>query len=181
MHIRSAKHSDVPHIAALVKQHALEGKMLPRSNESIESTLVDWLVGEDADGNIVACVSLLRYSPALAEVRSLAVADKVKGQGYGRTIVKALVAEARLRQVPILFALTRVAPFFHKLGFQNSNKERFPEKVWRDCKECPLYHDCDETAVVLPLSPVQPARSIPIPLKQRVPAFSSGPYQTFDE
>ncbi len=173
MHIRSAKRSDVPAIAALVEQHALEGKMLPRSLESIQTTLADWLVAVDADGDLVACVSLLRYTPALAEVRSLAVADKVKGQGYGRTIVKALVAEARLRQVPILFALTRVAPFFHKLGFQNSNKERFPEKVWRDCKACPLYHDCNETAVVMPLAPVQPQHSIPIPLKQRVPAFNS--------
>jgi argininosuccinate synthase len=177
MHIRSAKASDIPGISALVEQHALEGKLLPRSRESIASTLADWLVGEDAEGDIVACVSLLRYTPALAEVRSLAVADKVKGQGYGRTIVKALIMEARLRQIPVLFALTRVAPFFHKLGFQNSNKERFPEKVWRDCSKCPLFHDCDETAVVLPLSPVQPAISIPIPLKQRLPVFSSQSYQ----
>jgi argininosuccinate synthase len=173
MIIRAAKPSDILDIAALIEQHALEGKLLPRSVSSIQSTLNDWLVGEDADSEIVACVSLLRYTPELAEVRSLAVADKVKGQGYGRTIVKALILEARLRQVPTLFALTRVVPFFNKLGFRNSNKELFPEKVWRDCKACPLYHNCDETAVVMSLAPVQPSRSIPIPLKQRIPAFST--------
>jgi len=177
MYIRGANPSDVPGIAALIEQHVLEGKLLPRSIASIESTLADWLIAEDVDGEIVACVSLLRYTPELAEVRSLAVADKVKGQGYGRTIVKALIIEARLRQIPILFALTRVVPFFNKLGFQNSNKELFPEKVWRDCKTCPFYHNCDETAGVMSLTPVQSAQSIPIPLKQRFTAFNGSSYK----
>ena len=173
MNIRRAKQADVPAIAALVGQHALEGKMLPRSTGSIENTLADWLVGEDAQGDIVACVSLLRYTPELAEVRSLAVADKVKGQGYGRTIVLELIQMARRREVPVLFALTRVTPFFQKLGFQISHMKLFPEKVWRDCIMCPFYDNCDETAVVMQLTPVQPQYTIPIPLKQRIPALSS--------
>ncbi len=180
MNIRAARETDVPAILDLVEQHVRQGNLLPRSIESIQSTIADWLVGVDAEGDIVACVSLFRYTPELAEVRSLAVADKVKGQGYGRTIVKALIAQARLRQVPVLFALTRVAPFFHKLGFQNSHKERFPEKVWRDCRMCPLFHECDETAVVMHLAPIQPARSIPIPMRQRIPALS-GPSQRVDQ
>ncbi len=173
MQIRPARRSDVSGIDALVTQHAREGKMLPRSTESIEATLADWLVAVGAAGDVVACGALFRYTPSLAEVRSLAVADKVKGQGYGRTMVKALIAEARMRQIPVLFALTRVAPFFHKLGFQTTNKERFPEKVWRDCRMCPLLHDCDEAAVVMHLAPVQPHASIPIPLRQPIPTLSS--------
>ena len=117
MHIRSAKTSDVPNIAALIEQHALEGKLLPRSSESIKATLADWLVGEDADGELVACVSLLRYTPELAEVRSLAVADKVKGQGYGRTIVKALISEAQLAAGSNIVRADARGPLLLETGF----------------------------------------------------------------
>ena len=173
MHIRAAMPKDIPDIMTLVEDHAQRGYLLPRTAESIHETLANWLVGKDEDDEIVACVSLHRYTPALAEVRSLAVADKVKGQGYGRTIVKAIIAEARQRNVPTLFALTRVVPFFQKLGFHTTNKERFPEKVWRDCQACPVFHNCDETALFMQLTPVQPTSYIPVPIPVRARAAGS--------
>jgi argininosuccinate synthase len=135
--------------------------VLPRTAQSIRETLPDWLVGIDADRELVACVSLLYYSEVLAEVRSLAVADKVKGQGWGSSLVKAIIAQAKQKQIPTLFALTRVVPFFQKVGFTISSKELFPEKVWRDCHVCPLLHNCDETAVSLHLTP-HPSQNYPI-------------------
>ena len=178
MNIRNARLEDVPGILELVNTHVKRGDLLPRTADSIAATLDDWLIGKDEQGNIVACVSLLHYTPALAEVRSLAVADEVQGQGYGRTIVKALIAQARRRNVPTLFALTRAVPFFQKMGFHTTHKERFPEKVWRDCSMCPLLQHCDETAVVMQLAPIQPTSSIPvpIPLRQRVSAPASLPF-----
>lgn len=174
MNIRSARESDIPAISDLIAEHARRGDLLPRTAESVQQNLKDWLVGIDAEYDIVACVCLQRYTPELAEVRSLAVSDKAKGQGYGRIIVKALIAEARIRNIPTLFALTRVVPFFHKLGFQTTIKERFPEKVWRDCQMCPVFDNCDETAVYLHLSPVQPGSYIPIPIPVRTrPAILS--------
>ena len=167
MNIRSARLEDVPGILELVNTHVKRGDLLPRSADSITGALDDWLIGKDEKGKIVACVSLLHYTPALAEVRSLAVADEVQGQGYGRTIVKALIAQARHRNVPTLFALTRAVPFFQKIGFQTTHKERFPEKVWRDCSMCPLLEHCDETAVVMQLAPIQPTSSIPLPIPIR--------------
>jgi argininosuccinate synthase len=171
MHIREARPGDVEGIMRLVNEHVRRGDLLPRTESSIRASLADWLVGEDAGGEIVACVSLLHYTSALAEVRSLAVADKVKGQGYGRTIVQALIAQARLRDIPTLFALTRATPFFQKIGFQITGKERFPEKVWRDCQLCPLRDACDETAVVLQLAPAQASSLSPrrIPIQKIYP------------
>jgi N-acetylglutamate synthase-like GNAT family acetyltransferase len=67
-------------------------------------------------------------------------------------VVKGLVAEARRLRYPTIFALTRAVGFFEKLGFVVTGKERFPEKVWRDCVLCPLQQRCDETAVVMDLS-----------------------------
>ena len=156
MNIRPAASPDIPAILALLNEHVRRGDVLPRTAQSIWQTLPDWLVGQDSEGDIVACVSLLFYTEALAEVRSLAVADKVKGQGWGRTIVRQLILNAQQRGVPTLFALTRVIGFFQKLGFTITNKERFPQKVWRDCSVCPLMQNCDETAVVLHLNPTTP-------------------------
>lgn len=152
MLIRPAHDSDIPAILRLVSDHARRGDLLPRTALSIRATLPDWLVGEDADGDIVACVSLLYYTPILAEVRSLAVSDKVKGQGWGQTIIKMLITKAQQNGVPTLFALTRAVPFFRKAGFTVTNKEMFPEKVWRDCQFCPIQTACDETAVTLQLT-----------------------------
>lgn len=147
MEIRTPSHEEVPQILALLNEHVRRGDVLPRTAVSIHETLTDWLVGVQ-DGQIIACVSLLHYTPVLAEVRSLAVADVVKGQGWGKAIVAQLIDLAQLRQVPTLFALTRVVGFFQKLQFTITEKENFPEKVWRDCDICPLKHNCDETAVV---------------------------------
>lgn len=146
--IRLARPGDIPGIVALINEHARRGDVLPRTAKSIQDTLGNWLVGEQ-QGQIMACVSLLFYTPKLAEVRSLAVHDALKGQGWGAVIVQALLAEARQRHIPTLFALTRAIRFFEKQGFTVTDKSHFPEKVWRDCVQCPIQHNCDETAVVL--------------------------------
>ncbi|MCP5094849.1 MAG: argininosuccinate synthase [Chloroflexi bacterium] len=162
MVIRSAHSTDVSAILALVNAYVRRGDLLPRTAVSIQETIDDWLVGENGDGQIVACVSLLFYTNALAEVRSLAVADSAQGEGWGRVLVKSLITNARQRGVPTLFALTRAVGFFQKVGFTITSKERFPQKVWRDCKMCPLVDACDETAVYLQLNPVT-STTFPIP------------------
>ena len=78
MNIRSARPADIPKILRLVSDHARRGDVLPRTALSIRDTLNDWLVGVHEDSGIVACVSLFYYSRYLAEVRSLAVSDRVK-------------------------------------------------------------------------------------------------------
>ncbi len=71
----------------------------------------------------------------------------------GGSRVRGRGARARARGIPTVFALTRAVPFFERLGFAVTDKERFPEKVWKDCVVCPLQHACDETAVVMDLRP----------------------------
>ena len=149
--IRPAKPSDVPAIAALVAQYAQQGLMLPRSPEAIRAGLDDWQVAV-AGGKLLACGSLVDYTPALSEIRSLAVAESAQGRGLGSALTRALIQQGSGRGVARLFALTRAAPFFLRLGFQLSDKEQFPEKVWRDCAMCPIQDRCDEVAVVLDLN-----------------------------
>jgi amino-acid N-acetyltransferase len=91
-------------------------------------------------------------TPVLAEVRSLVIAPDYRKYGLGGKIVLALIEEAQARGIPTLFALTRATSFFERLGFVASDKENFPEKVWRDCSICPVRFNCDESAVVKQLS-----------------------------
>ncbi len=148
---RTGKHSDVAGIAQLVDIHARNGNILPRSVEAIQESINNWIV-VNGDESIVACGSLFFHTPHLAEIRSLVVDERTEGTGLGSAIVKALIDEAQNRGVHTLFALTRVVPFFERLGFILGVKEWFPEKVWHDCANCPVRDRCDENAVVLRLS-----------------------------
>lgn len=149
--VRRATEEDAPGILALVNHHARQGQLLPRSLQAILSTIDDWIVA-DAAGEILGCVSLLRYTSGLVEVRSLAVGDNLKGLGIGSRLMLELLAVARQRQIPRLFALTRVVGFFQRFDFQVTERAFFPEKVWHDCQQCPLRNNCDEVAVVLDLT-----------------------------
>lgn len=148
--IRRARPADVDGIAALVNAQARRGNLLPRPAGAIYATIDDWFVAAAGD-EILGCVSLLHYPSGLVEVRSLAVDESAQGLGIGRRLMVALLEEARRRTVPTLFALTRAVGFFIRFGFVVVQKERFPEKVWRDCWQCPLRNACDETAVILEL------------------------------
>ncbi|NOR82303.1 MAG: GNAT family N-acetyltransferase [Ardenticatenales bacterium] len=153
MNIRSASPADIPAIAALVEFHARRAELLPRSVEAIRDTLADWVVGEQ-DNTVLGCASILQYTPWLGEIRSLAVNDCARRKGVGSGMVGALIDQARSRNIPTLFALTRIVPFFLGLGFAISDKTFFPEKIWRDCQLCLIQEHCDETAVVIHLAEV---------------------------
>ncbi len=144
--LRPAAAGDVPRLAAMVAAHARSGDVLPRSAESIRAGLDDWWVVE-AGGEVIACGSLWVYGPHLAEVRSLIVDAPARGQGWGRAIVEALVDAARRRGIRRVFTLTRAAGLFERTGFHPTDKAVFPEKIWKDCQQCPLHDACDEIAL----------------------------------
>jgi amino-acid N-acetyltransferase len=185
LRIRPAIEADAAAIAAMVARHARLGNVLPRGEDNIRETLADWVVAEEgaagegtvAPGNvdaeafrgpapaspdrppILACGSLWVYGPHLAEVRSLIVSDAAQGRGAGAAIVDALADLARGRGIDNLFTLTRAVGFFERQRFEITDKERFPEKVWKDCQLCPLMEDCDETALIRPISVPRAAES----------------------
>jgi amino-acid N-acetyltransferase len=149
--IRQADEADIADIVAIVAENVRQGHLLPRSAENIRASLSTWLVAE-VGGRVVGIASLLVMSPVLAEVRSLAVLPSYRALGVGAAMVRGVVDAARAQGFPTVFALTRAVGFFLKLGFTVTEKDRFPEKVWRDCVVCPLQHACDETAVVMDLA-----------------------------
>ena len=150
---RRATLNDVPAMMPLLEAYARQAEILPRTAADVYQSIREWVVTE-AGGEIIGMGSLLILWQDLAEVRSLVVAPAWQGYGVGRQIVTMLLDEARLLQLPRVFALTRRAGFFLKLGFQLTQKETLPRKVMKDCVICPKFHACDEIAVVLDLAPL---------------------------
>jgi len=147
LEIRAAQLADVPGLERLMAPFVATGDLLPRSNYDLCRHIKEYVVAVTPSGEVVGCGSLKVYSQTLAEVAGLAVADGWQGAGIGRAVVAALMDDARRLGVSETFALTRKPDFFDRLGFDRTEKTRFPLKVWADCARCPRQSCCDETAV----------------------------------
>jgi len=148
--VRRARLTDVPAMMPLLNEYARQAEILPRIEADVYQSIREWVVAE-LDGEIVGMGSLLILWGDLAEVRSLVVSPAAHGLGIGRKIVTQLLEDAARLDIPTVFALTRQAGFFLKLGFQLTEKEKLPRKVMKDCVFCPKFHACDEIAVVYPI------------------------------
>ena len=138
MHLRKATFGDVEAIHKLVNDYAQQGVMLPRSRNSIYETLRDVIIAEE-DDRLVGVGSLHLSWDALAEVRALAIAPGFQRRGIGRQIVEELLIEGRALGVKTFFTLTYQPEFFGTLGFSEVTKEELPQKVWKECINCPKF------------------------------------------
>jgi len=148
---RRAELTDVPAMMPLLNEYVRHAEILPRQESGVYQSIRAWRVVE-AEGQIVGMGALLILWGDLAEVRSLVVDPTWHGCGVGRRIVTALIADAQALKIPVVFALTRQAGFFLKLGFKLIEMERLPRKVMKDCVFCPKFHACDEVSVSLNVS-----------------------------
>ncbi|MGI6678312.1 MAG: N-acetyltransferase [Dehalobacterium sp.] len=144
---RKAKMADVEAIHGLINDYANKGLMLARSRSSIYENLREYLIAED-EGNVVGVGGLHIMWHDLGEIRALAIDPAYVKQGIGRRIIELLEEEARGLGLPQLFALTYQPGFFVKCGFQEVENSILPQKVWKECINCPKFPDCDEQAVL---------------------------------
>ncbi|MEW5954448.1 MAG: N-acetyltransferase [Bacillota bacterium] len=151
MFIRKAKISDVETIHGLITHYADKGLMLPRSRSSLYEGIREFTIAEK-DGIVMGAGSLHIIWSDLAEIRALAVDEDYQRQGVGRGLVNYFLAEARELDLPRVFALTYQLEFFLKLGFKHIAKEDLPQKVWKECINCPKFPNCEENAVLIELT-----------------------------
>lgn len=118
-------------IAALNNRFAPDGLTLPRTAAWVEQHLADYRVARDADGTIVGCVCVDEYTPALAELVSLAVHPDAQGRGLGKQLIQAAITLARQRGYATLFAVSFSDELFLSQGFRATSVDHFPEKVAR--------------------------------------------------
>jgi N-acetylglutamate synthase-like GNAT family acetyltransferase len=149
--IRAATLADVPALERLIAPFVASGDLLPRSTYDLCRHIKEYVVVPGANGELAACGSLKVYSQTLGEIAAIAVRADRQGEGLGRAVVLALVAEARRLGLAEVFGLTRKPLFFARLGFTTTEKSHFPLKVWADCARCPRRDCCDEVAVTLAL------------------------------
>lgn len=138
---------DVEDLHSLINELAELGLMLPRSRSALYESLREFTIIED-NGNFVGGGALHIIWEDLAEIRALAIKPEYHGQGIGRQLVNALIKEAKELGIPQVFALTYQVEFFKKCGFQEVDKEKMPQKVWKDCINCPKFPNCDEVAMI---------------------------------
>jgi len=145
--IREARLRDVKEIQRLVKLYSNRGEMLPRSLSELYDNIRDFVVFTQ-NRKVVGICALHICWEDLAEIRSLAVEEGIRGRGIGGKLVKACLEESRRLGVKRVFALTYQSDFFERLGFKKVDKSVLPHKIWTDCLKCVKFPDCDEIAVV---------------------------------
>ena len=146
IHIRQATPGDCEAIAVILDEYAREEVLLWRTRDDIMARIAKFLVAESGD-EVVGCVALHPYGNGLYEIRSLAVEKQWTGKRIGSLLTTASVEHARDENGIRVFALTRKVDFFLRCGFEISDKNFFPQKVWADCATCHKRDRCDETAV----------------------------------
>lgn len=153
MQIRKAVIKDIKTIHEILNRYADQGLLLPRSLSELYDHLRDFFVLEDCDENqgVYGVCGLRICWEDLAEVKSLAISEEKKGEGYGTLLVEACLEDARSFGLKRVFALTYVPDFFKKFDFREIEKASLPHKIWADCLKCPKFPDCDEVAMMVEL------------------------------
>ena len=150
--IRKARIPDVKQIQSLINAYADSGQMLPRTLNELYENLRDFSLFEES-GSVGGVCALHVSWDGLAEVRSLAVRRDRMRMGIGAALVRHCLSEAASLGAERVFVLTYQADFFRKLGFSDIDKKELPHKVWTDCLNCVKFPNCDESALIIRLSP----------------------------
>lgn len=164
--VREANLNDVEKIVNFVNSLAHDGTLLRRTPEDVCAAIDEFMVAEDEDGCFLGCIALYRYGPNLAEVRSVAVDPKARGQRVGHKLMTAALQKAAERGIECLCLFTRIPEFFRSYGFREVPRSSVPEKYFKDCRTCPRRHNCDEKAMVR-------GDFKPVPFIVKIPPYQS--------
>ncbi len=161
--LRTAVRADARRIHDLIQRNQQAGHLLPRQLSELTSRIERFVVGVDGRGAIVACAELAPLSSTVAEIRSLVVGEKRRGQGMGRRIVDELRQRARASGYDDLVVFAHQPAYFAHMGFSIVPHTWLPEKIMADCRNCALFRRCEQFAMVTDLDAapeVQPAAQL---------------------
>ncbi|MET0725566.1 MAG: amino-acid N-acetyltransferase [Leifsonia sp.] len=116
-HVRRARTSDIPAIAALVEPLVQRRILLGKDRVVLYESVQEFRIAETTDGEVIGCGALHVMWEDLGEVRTLAAAPEWLSHGVGHALLDALEAEARELGLSRLFCLTFEVPFFERHGF----------------------------------------------------------------
>lgn len=151
--VRAATIADMAQVAPIINGFAARGLMLPKTPEQLYRTFREFVLAFDDHDRVIGCAGLRVYTPELAELCGLAVAEEAHGRGVGRLLVEAIVEQAANHGIRTLFAMTLEDAFFHRLGFRTVDRALFPLKIASDCVGCARRHACPEITVARRIGP----------------------------
>ncbi|MSX65920.1 MAG: amino-acid N-acetyltransferase [Actinobacteria bacterium] len=115
--IRAARTSDIKGIRALIDAYAPEGRLLTKETVTLYESVQEFTVAVDGD-KVIGCGALHVLWEDLAEVRTVAVDESLRGQGIGHKILDAVISRAKNIGVERIFCLTFETEFFGRHGFE---------------------------------------------------------------
>ncbi len=117
----------MPRIAELVSAYVVDRRLLAKDLVTLYEDVQEFVVAErtvrGADGGpgtveVVGCGALHVMWADLAEVRTVAVDERLRGYGVGRALVAELLLHARRLGIARVFCLTFEREFFGSFGFR---------------------------------------------------------------
>jgi len=117
MEIRAARTSDIKDIRALIDAYAPEGRLLTKETVTLYESVQEFIVAVEGT-SVVGCGALHVLWEDLAEVRTVAVSEKLRGEGIGHQILNAIIQRAKALGIKRIFCLTFETEFFGRHGFE---------------------------------------------------------------
>ncbi len=117
MEIRSARTSDIKGIRKLIDTYAIGGRLLTKETVTLYESVQEFTVAVE-DNEVVGCGALHVLWEDLAEVRTVAVLERLRGKGVGHQILQAIEERAGAIGVKRIFCLTFETQFFGRHGFE---------------------------------------------------------------
>ena len=105
MLIRPARTSDIKGIRHLIDSYAPQGRLLTKETVTLYESVQEFTVAVEGD-EVVGCGALHILWEDLAEVRTVAVSEKLRGKGVGHQILESIIDRARVIGVERIFSLT---------------------------------------------------------------------------
>jgi amino-acid N-acetyltransferase len=117
MQIRPAHTSDIKGIRQLIDSYAPQGRLLSKETVTLYESVQEFTVAVEGD-QVVGCGALHVLWEDLAEVRTVAVAENLRGKGVGHQILDSIINRAQIIGVKRIFCLTFETNFFGRHGFE---------------------------------------------------------------
>ena len=148
--ITRANEKQASALYALITANLEEGRLLPRTLEEVTVHAGRFSIVMRGR-KLVGCAELAPLSAQVAEVRSLAVDERERGNGVGTMLVDNLRQRAHDEGFDKLSAFTHAPGYFSQMGFSIVPHVWIQEKVFTDCVKCQHFRRCGQYAMVAPL------------------------------
>ena len=114
--VRAARTSDIRAIRSIIDTYVLGRRLLAKETVTLYESVQEFMIAEYA-GEVVGCGALHVLWEDLAEVRTVAVLESMRGKGVGNAIIQNIIEKARFLGVARIFCLTFETDFFGRNGF----------------------------------------------------------------